>query len=952
MLKQVLQEWSQLLSDDDRARAMAALALLGFSGVGRASSLEEEIVETSSRGYSRGWSNFEYYYRRGEVLSAGEFARAWRATEASRSKPVRIGVALPYEPLENGITEWLDAELRRPATGVEGLYFATSGLSPQRSPWQWPLRVGVPDGAGGDELIADILAAMNPKWSALIRFERPSAGEEKHDLFLIPRLDSLPPIGSRRTRATMALSCGSLPVERWPSIAKELQASAISVIESDLAGCFVSLLVELSHDQGPDVALAQAARQRGVVAPILLALSEFVESSRLDDFRRRLMARALVVDQAARGTLESATTPPLQRGVADWVERITNLSYMSETGGATNISEAAVEIERALGVASSLRPPRRLQARVFQAGGKDAPSYWEGLHGREFTDLFRKADDPRVTKLPRANHFVRGRWHLLALHIGPPREDALQATEILPESSLGFAEGHETLQVVVAAPNCSVSSRLRQLPWGMWADGPSQDLSGDIAVDSFKLPETGDSNLAWFALRPNSDQVDARILVVHENRVLQTALLTGPVGAAEEEGEGTIDLTAEADVHRGLESLYARRSFDVALVVSHGEDGEPRIAKVAGCRAELREMANTKALFDAISQQMGRLTDEAEDFTRPDSEALRILLVDLANLGVAVRGAIVEDTDLMEVAGAMVPGSRLQIVAARPEAFLPLEFVYDGAAPLDAAELCPERTAALTVGSCGNCPHRNSRDFVCPVRFWGLTKVIERHIFKRPEKGAPDFTVIAAPTPTNRGFPRPASAVFAYSARAGFTAAAKDALASVSTHLTRLTGRSCIPLGTWADWRNAVEQLTPSVLVLVPHTERKAGVEALEIGTDTEFLRASQIDEAVVGPGEPCLAILFGCSTADPTIAFASFPSNLRRAGVEITVGTLSPVLGRHAAPAMREFLSFLADAWNQARAIPLAELVGRFRRDQMARGLPFGLTVVAYGDADWTFGG
>src|SRR6202162_3455651 len=950
MLKRVLEKWTRSLSLDDQARALAALVVRGLKGASEGREPLEKLILDACSGEPlsfRSWTGFEYQYDEGIALPASDLARAWLATAGRRPRTIRACVRIREEDLSPGLVEWLEHELRRPAAGIEGLFFETEGL---RGPahWRWPLRVGVPDGPDGDALVKAIDQDLRKHgWESLVRIERPSAGREKHDILLIPPLPELERSVlrlSRRHRAALVIACGSLPVHRWPALAEPFRASAMTMVESELAGWFISLLVELSHDQPLDLAFARAARWRHGVAPILLAERDFVEWSRLEEVRKRLIDRAEATRALVRGGMAEAMLVEASEG--RWATNLAKLSYDGETHGATDVSRVGAEIERALATANRTRPARWLQARVLAANK---------------TNVARLFPDPRHPSMgkeefPVEQRFVRDRWHLLGVHVGAPRADAVRGQQAVPETSLQFRFGRETLGVVVAAPGCSVGLFPSQ-PWGpaSMADFEQfgetiakSERTAETAVDWIDLPEFGDSSIAWFAFRPHQDQVDARIMIVHENRVLQTALLTGPATSTEAEAaDGKIELTTEAIVHRGLESLHSRRSFDAAFVINQGVDGRSRLTKVAGQRAELRDLGDTKALFDAISDQVGTLTDESQDFSRPDSEALRALLVDLANLGVALRRGIVEDTDLIEIAGA----TRLQIIAAKPEAFLPLEFVYDGDAPQTAAGLCPQRAAALAAGTCGECPNRTSKTVVCPTRFWGLNKVIERHVFTRPKKGDPDFAVIADPMPGDHRFRAPGAAVFAYSAKAALTPDAKVTLGDVASHLGVLTGQSCAPIDTWDDWRIEVKSLKPSILALVPHTERQGGVEALEIGT-RQFLRAPQITAAEIGPGAPRLAILFGCSTADPTMPFVSFPANLRHAGVEITVGTLSPVLGRHAAPSMRDFVDCLAAAWKQKNAIPLAELMAKLRRGMIAKGLPFGLTIVAYGDADWTFGG
>lgn len=933
MLKDVLKDWTRGLSEDDRARALAMLVALNFdSRAPEGGQLDVELIQLARTEKPQSWLNFEYAYQAQLAGSAGECARAWLATSNLRPQPIRLRVELrPWQIGSTDLIDWLDWVLRRPSTGVEGLYFDIAGLSSPRMPWRWPLSVCIPDGPDGDLLEAEIWSKVRPQWPDLVRIGRPAAGTEKGDILLIPSLpadDRMLERLARRHRASLVIALGSEPSHGWPAIATAFGSSAISMVDANLASAFVSLLVQLAHNEPIDLALARA-RDWNARSRLLLAKTEFIGASRLDTFLATLVRRAVAAD--AQWTVAATFRQPgLESLRPSRLPRLTDLSFARESYGATEIALVAADVEQKVVEVNAVRPTRWLQARVHA----DRPGAIETIQAG------------RAEELETARRFERNRWSLVGVHVGAPRE-ALRVMQPLPEAELHFELHRETLGVVLAAPHCRVITLVRagpQRPSLPLADGTDRDT----AMTSIDLPELGDSNVAWFGLRPESDVVEARVMIMHGNRVLQTALLTGTTFESGVECEdGQIDLTLETIVHRGLESLHARRSFDAAFVVNDSSDGASRLTTVAGQRAELRSLDDAKEIFDGITGLVSRLIDQADDFSEPGSEALRSLLVDLANLGVALRRRIVADTDLIDLEVA----DRFQIVSARPEAVLPLEFVYDGEAPASDAPLCGEHANALQTGSCGKCPHRHGGEVVCPTRFWGLSRVIERHAFKRPAKGEPDFAVTAEPTPADRRFLPPASAAFAHSQRAAFTPVAKTALIQVSDNLEALTGQPCAPITSWDDWRHEVEAKSPSILALVPHSERIGAVDALEIATN-QFLHAPQINGTIVGAKMPRLAVLFGCTTAGPTIPFASFPANLRHAGVEITVGTLSPVLGRHAAPALRDLVDALAEAWKSKTATSLAGLLARFRRDLMARGLPFGMAVVAFGDADWTFGG
>src|SRR5262249_46284349 len=111
----------------------------------------------------------------------------------------------------------------------------------------------------------------------------------------------------------------------------------------------------------------------------------------------------------------------------------------------------------------------------------------------------------------------------------------------------------------------------------------------------------------------------------------------------------------------------------------------------------------------------------------------------LAAEGNALYGTLVLDyVDQSSAAAAIRDGEYLQIVSAKPDAVVPLEFVYEYKAPTAAAPVCPNAAQALRDGQCptSGVPASAPAPHVCPMGFWGLRKVIERHVHD-PRLGSP-----------------------------------------------------------------------------------------------------------------------------------------------------------------------------------------------------------------------
>ena len=157
------------------------------------------------------------------------------------------------------------------------------------------------------------------------------------------------------------------------------------------------------------------------------------------------------------------------------------------------------------------------------------------------------------------------------------------------------------------------------------------------------------------------------------------------------------------------------------------------------------------------------------------------------------------------------------------------------------------------------------------------------------------------------------------------------------------------PVNTWLAWKREVKRLSPSMLLLIPHTDKNAfQITTMEIGGDTP-LPADQITEEYVrGPGNPApLVLLLGCETGSSAISFESFVALFRLYGASIVVSTSVKVLGRHATAAASHFIRGIR-ALGGKKGVTFGDVVLRVRREMLNEGYPMVLSVSSYGDADW----
>lgn len=362
-----------------------------------------------------------------------------------------------------------------------------------------------------------------------------------------------------------------------------------------------------------------------------------------------------------------------------------------------------------------------------------------------------------------------------------------------------------------------------------------------------------------------------------------------------------------------------------------------------------QQLFNTeKTLVRRAAAQPAAVGDAGLD--TQDEEA-RVLLREMARFGTLLH-------QQWRQQGLPDPGERLQLLSLDPDAVLPLELVYDRGNPATDATLCAGWGGALnshatTCPACGSGPLpvdpvTGLATVICPWGFWALAKVIERL--------NPDMAQAAGvPLAQRPALPPLDSAVFAATSQVP----SQEGRAAWQ-HIQQTIGAGAVQAGSWPEWRRALQQPRHLLVALTHHDV--AGVEDfLEIGAqglhpDLAHLRRSQISADYVNPRQqdpgPVL-LLLGCRTAAHNeLGYSHVAREFQRQHASIVLGTLSQILGRHAAPLASELVSQLAAASQQATATgepsDFGSVMRRVRRAMLARGYLLGLSLVALGDAQW----
>jgi hypothetical protein len=958
MTRAYIGEWGRELSPDWYSCALAALGVLVYPhprNLDQNSLADPELLATQlGRRWDASperldWGIYDraLWERAKQLISPDVAAKAWQNFSERLPTPPRLLIVSQYMSDANAAATyfWLNQALMHTQSRVGSAFFewwlntrAGSAIR-EREAWHWPLRIGfLPDGESRE---LKRMIELAPAWfyNTLVLFSVLTAGTEACDLLLSP-LDAagtLAGVEEARARASLVLLTGPSVAATEDAFVELMElrnttcASAIGVVGcGDLTSYLTEFLRNVAHDEPLDAALHGAVKPTGKL-PLVIATQSFIGKARISAIPNELADRLARYGMAAEAS--------------SLINEMQGLYFDSEEHG------ASVMLERMRTFADDLRsrPPRFIHARTQR---------WDSEHRR----------------LRDAVGFARAIPHLVSIHVGPHAPGERPSLPAFPDGRIRWSRDPERLTVVLTAPHCKIQAlgeahtddfdppellyKLLGLPadaLGSHGTETRDAVESDGATESGLIEITirpgGPSTRGVFLLRPGEgERIAARVIILHANRVLQTALLEGPVvdrddppSPADEARLPTITLHAEGILRTSFDELDDRQSFDAALIANELLD-RATLTAVVGTEVKLAHFDEGKQVAENIRAILKEVVESPGDFTERDSEALRDLLVRLAYQGAPLYDSLLRDFGLGK--GLRDTTLRVQLISSRPEAYLPLELLYEGDAPDLNAPLCPERSQALQLGSCASCPNRRSSAFVCPVRFWGLSKIIERHAFSGEATPASDLIRLDAPLPEDRHFPPPSVGIFARSGRAELFPGGPQANQAVLDSLAATAG-TALSAEAWPHWIAQTHQHAPTLIVLLPHTDRTRYGSILEIGSNSQ-LNAAQINRNLIGAAEKVIVILLGCDTADPSTSYTSFPTRFRLAGANIVVGTLTPVLGRHAAPVAKALIDHIRGFWLSQEGATLGEAMAGVRRRFMEQGLPVGLALIAYGDADW----
>ncbi len=288
-----------------------------------------------------------------------------------------------------------------------------------------------------------------------------------------------------------------------------------------------------------------------------------------------------------------------------------------------------------------------------------------------------------------------------------------------------------------------------------------------------------------------------------------------------------------------------------------------------------------------------------------------------------------------------------------------MEFVYDALLPAVDAEFCEKAVDALKKGVCQNCNAAKAagKAAICPLGFWGLNKVIERHLSDRPvgadELLKPSEHIIKKDALADRKIlDSLSSALFAASDKVDKSSDKNSPFTQkqkVMNSLATLVTGTVTEVANWEDWVSRIDTENPSLLVLMPHTVKINDIAAMEISA-SEHLPAGAISEEHVGKkkASPPVVLLLGCDTDKggiDDIPFQRLVAPFRQNGAAIVLSTRTKIRSRHSIPVFEKLIAEMA---KPSKVISFGDVMLALRRNALVDGLPMVLCLFAYGDADW----
>ena len=873
-------------------------------------------------------------------------AKEWEAFEVNLKPWHRIQVF--YYPKMEKIEPWFQLLVK--ASHSLGAVHIGLDMNHRLPYLQWPLRLGYLPGNSGEKIIrgANFFWPAN-ELSRIVSVDRENANSDV--LFYSGDLSQLLKIflgSSFHEKTNLIIIQGTfdddvnLKYQRLISLTEECYASGIiivdtSVKEDDLELAINRFVENLSHNQPFDIAIFEAFTKSYSVNPViflnrelaLFQIQEFIEklqsklrklpkTTRLEIDIESFEKMGIPVDDTEKDDLL------MSDNAADKLNKYKDIIiYKHEGSGATGMAEMNEAVKSS------------------ESETVDEKSLSRSLRKQIFINK-----EGELVKIKRA--FFKDIPTLIRISIGPPDKEWDSIDTVFPEEKLPEDQDEWRLTVVLTESN-HLEKALRE---------------------TIRLPKTGCSDVCEFRIElKKNEPFEGRIIILHRGRVLQTAVLKGRVVSEESEirNDDKISFIDLVHVRSNISDLEGRYQFDLAFVLNHTTNGCPRLTGISDKHAWISDLSESEKIIDRINEKLTKVADSEKDYRGGlDNDANVKLLIELARIGHELYGSIVL-TQIMDAANQsdFTKLEYIQIVSTKIDALAPLEFIYTAPSPdINKASLCPRlktilkekdinnrkiRIGELIDNTCqrvekegAECIYR-TKEYVCPMSFWGLSKVIERHMVTPAlrSKGF-DFYLQSEKTTSREKLEISGTAIIAASEKVN-----SDMRKLVLSACAERLGSNPIEVTDWDDWIHKIEENNPHILIALPHTDGNGENTTLEINGKT--LASSDVTLGHVhkaGEKNYPLVALLGCDTAGTAIDYGGHVKWFRICEAAIVISTIAKVFGDHAALVAAQLINGLTGGKDSPEC--LGEIIREIKRNTLVEGPLMALCVVAFGDADW----
>lgn len=940
------QRWGLELDDTQFANAFLVLGVLaahlevirGFSSEKDLSGVLSKVLKrTKGKDKLLSW-RFPHRYEtiyigNDEVdlcdLNPKKVANAWGNIVDNRTI-LAPRVEISGYPLMEGVSPWFRMLFEaNPTVKAAHIVFCTVHAHLQL---KWPLRLGfLPGNTAKENVLKARLAWPSNELTSAVRVDRENAN---CDVLLFTGSSSQllkalleTPVPQKTNlfivRGTFEDDLVAMD-QRLSAIAAEGRASGFvflnpAVTDEDLESAVNCFVENLSHNESVDVALSEAFVKKYPADPVIF-LSKNLATFQIDHFLEKIQTRLMNLPKAAHPQIESDSFRRM--GIQVESEEEDDLKISKNAAKKLKEYKSAVHFEQeskgALGMAQITGAIEHAESQVIEQ--KQQQRF---LQRQVFIKKERKFVEERKA-------FLKGVPTLIRVRIGPPDEKWPAINTAFPEEKLPKDRKEWRLTVVLTEPN-HLKEALRK---------------------SIKLPRYGPSTECEFRVQPGEHAIfEGRITVLHRGRILQTAVLKGRVVVNRRDipANANIEFFDKVAVRTQIGDLEERRQFDLAFVFNHTTDHRHRLTAISEDHAWVTDLKAFDKITLSINSKLSRVAKVVKEYSGGlDSKNNQALLVELARIGrLLYRNIVTEQLQAPTNRLGIAAKEYIQIVSTRSDALIPLEFIYDCETPKKNATLCPSWQEALSEGTCKtDCRVDNSKK-VCPLGFWGISKVIERHAMT-PElaRDGRDMFLQSEPTRDRDTLGLSGTAVVAASKRVT-AAEIKPVLTACKDRL----GAAPQKAKDWEQWADLVAKFNPHVLLALPHTDGEGENASMEIGGVA--IESIDITEAYVrraGSDSYPLVALLGCDTTGTALEYGSHVACLRWCGASVVVGTIATVFGKHAAKVATMLIRGLRSGNGQPDR--LGEVIRSIKRKGLLQGMLMPLCIVAFGDADWKLDG